>query len=58
MEITTWAGFFQLMCLAAAFFAAGWLWREESAHQEEERRAARRRAHRLRHMNSDGNQIR
>ncbi len=47
----TWAGFFQLACIAVAFFAAGWLWREESAYKEEEQRAARRRAHRLRRMN-------
>jgi len=51
MEITTWTGFFQLACIAVAFFGAGWLWREESAYKKEEQRAARRRAHRLRHMN-------
>lgn len=51
MEITTWAGFFQIVLLASSFFGAGWLWREESAYREEEQRAARRRAHRLRSMN-------
>ncbi len=46
-------GFFELMCLAVAFFAAGWLWRDESAQREEDKRAARRRAHRLRQMNDN-----
>jgi hypothetical protein len=54
----TWAGFFELMCLAAAFFAAGWLWREESAYREEEQRAARRRAHRLRYVDDENRPIR
>lgn len=51
-------GFFELMCLAVAFFAAGWLWRDETAQREEEKRAARRRAHRLRHMNNNGTSAR
>lgn len=43
----TWAGFFTIICLAVAFFAAGWIWRDESAQREEDRRQARRRAHRI-----------
>jgi len=58
MITATWAGFFQLMCLAVAFFAAGWLWREESAHREEQQRAARRRAHRLRYVDDENRPIR
>jgi len=43
----TWGGFFQIMCLVVAFFAAGWLWRDESSRRQEDQRQARRRAHHL-----------
>ena len=42
----TWGGFFTIACIAVAFFAAGWLWRDESADREQQQRAARQRSHR------------
>ena len=46
MIAETWGGFFTIACIAAAFFAAGWLWRDESADREQQQRAARQRLHR------------
>lgn len=37
----------EVIFIMLAFFAAGWLWRDESWQREEDRRQARRRAHRL-----------
>jgi len=45
--VNTWSDFFEIACLAIAFFFAGRLWQMETQWREEERRAARRRAHRL-----------
>jgi hypothetical protein len=55
MIAETWGGFFTLACIAAAFFAAGWLWRDESADREQQRRTARRTAHRINIKQKEGN---
>jgi hypothetical protein len=53
--MSTWSDFFTIVCIATAFFAAGWLWRDESADREQQQRAARRRAHRIHIKQKEGN---